>query len=94
MKHVSQSLKKCYTDLLFVKLYIALWVFITHFQFTITLKTSEPRNYTMNLLCILLDKAIFEKNILSLVLRKIVNALHASALHVKVRVNEFTLIIS
>lgn len=42
----------------------------------------------------LLDKAIFEKNILFLVLRKMVNALHASAVHVKVRANEFTLIIS
>lgn len=43
-------------------------LYYAYFQSGNTLKTSEPRNYTRNLLCMLQGKAIFEENILFLIL--------------------------
>lgn len=43
-------------------------LYYAYFQSCNTLKTSEPRNHTRNLLCMQQGKAIFEDNILFLIL--------------------------
>ncbi len=43
-------------------------LYYAYFQSGNTLKTSEPTNYTRNLLCMLQGKASFEENILFLIL--------------------------